>query len=187
MCDKAVNRCFFVFDSIPDRYKTQEMCDRVVSEDLCWVVYCPEKYKTQRMCDEAVDDSLSALKIIPYWFVTSKMTKKLFTALHADDNRFYFNEDSGNIVFSCNEMGILSTYLHNINIDDTNFNENGPETIVRIRLLAWHIKFEKRKALKKELNEEIMPIPWHSKRWQNFCMSEDEKKEIEPIFTEYYF
>ena len=31
MCDKAVNRCFFVFHSIPDWYKTQEMCDRVVS------------------------------------------------------------------------------------------------------------------------------------------------------------
>ena len=31
MCNKAVNGCFFVFNSIPDRYKTQEMCDRVVS------------------------------------------------------------------------------------------------------------------------------------------------------------
>ena len=29
-----------------------------------------------------------------------------------------------------------------------------------------------------------MPIAWHPKRWWNFCMSEDEKKEIEPIFTE---
>ena len=33
ICNKAVNRCFFVFDSIPDQYKTQEMCDKVVSED----------------------------------------------------------------------------------------------------------------------------------------------------------
>ena len=29
-----------------------------------------------------------------------------------------------------------------------------------------------------------MPITWHPKRWWNLCMSEDEKKEIEPIFTE---
>ena len=29
-----------------------------------------------------------------------------------------------------------------------------------------------------------MPIAWHPKRWWNFCMSEDEKKETEPIFTE---
>ena len=29
MCDKAVNKCFFVFDSIPDQYKTQEMCNNL--------------------------------------------------------------------------------------------------------------------------------------------------------------
>ena len=33
------------------------------------------------MCDEAVDDSLATLELIPDWFVTSKMIKKLFTAL----------------------------------------------------------------------------------------------------------
>ena len=29
-----------------------------------------------------------------------------------------------------------------------------------------------------------MPIAWYPKRWSNFFMSEGEKKEIEPIFTE---
>ena len=33
MCNKAVNRCFFVFDSIPEKRKSQEICNRVVSED----------------------------------------------------------------------------------------------------------------------------------------------------------
>ena len=32
MCDKAVNRCFFVFASIPDQYKTQEMFNTVASK-----------------------------------------------------------------------------------------------------------------------------------------------------------
>ena len=67
MCNKAVNRCFFEFDSIPDQYKTQEMCD------------------------EAVDDSLAILKFISDSFVTSKMIKKLFTALYADENILYFH------------------------------------------------------------------------------------------------
>ena len=31
MWDKSVNRCFFVFDSILEQYKTQEVCDRVFS------------------------------------------------------------------------------------------------------------------------------------------------------------
>ena len=29
-----------------------------------------------------------------------------------------------------------------------------------------------------------MVIVQHPKRWWNFCMSEDKKKEIEPIFNE---
>ena len=36
---------------------------------------------------------------------------------------------------------------------------------------------------KKKINEELIPIVWHPKRWWNFRMSEDNEKEIEPIFT----
>ena len=52
------------------------------------------------MCDGAVDDYLAALKLIPDWFVTSEMIKKLFTALYADENILYFNEASDNVVFN---------------------------------------------------------------------------------------
>ena len=128
------------------------------------------------MCDEAVDDSLAALKLILDWLVTSKMIKTLYTALGTDEDILYFNEDSGNAVFSCTEMGILNIDLNDINLDK-NFNKDYPDSIILIRLLAWHIKLEKRKVLKKELNEELMSIAWHSKRWLNFCMSEDEKKK----------
>ena len=87
------------------------------------------------MCDEAVDDSLGALKLIPDWFVTSKMITKLFTALYADENIPYFNKDSGNVVFNCNEMGILNIDLNSINLDDTS-DEDEPDTVILIRLLA---------------------------------------------------
>ena len=30
---------------------------------------------------------------------------------------------------------------------------------------------------------ELMQIVWNPKKWWNFCMSEDEKEEIEPIFA----
>ena len=80
-------------------------------------------------------------------------------------------------------MGILNIDLNNINLDN-NFDEDDPDTIILIRLLAWHIRFEKCKAFKKKMSEELMPIAWHPKSSWNFCMSEDEKKEIELIFTE---
>ena len=81
------------------------------------------------MCDNAVDDCLAALKLVPNWFVTSKMIKRLFTALYADDNIIYFNEDSGNAVFSCNGTGILNIDLNRINLDNSYYDENDPKTI----------------------------------------------------------
>ena len=158
--DHAVNKFFLAFIYIPDRYKAQKICDRVISKDPFMLVYCPEKYKIQRMCDKTVNNCLEVLKFIRDWFVTIKMIKRFLTALYADDDIFYFNEDSGDVIFFCNERGILSIDLNNINLDDTNYNKHDPETIIHVRILAWNIKSEKRKALKKELNEETMLIAW---------------------------
>ena len=65
VCDKPVNRCYFVFDSIPDWYKTQETYEKVVSENPFLIVYCPDKYKALRMCRKAVDHSLAAFNLFP--------------------------------------------------------------------------------------------------------------------------
>ena len=56
------------------------------------------------------------------------MIKSVFTALYTDENMLYFNEDSDNVLFSRNEMGILNIYLSNFNLDN-NFDEDGPDTI----------------------------------------------------------
>ena len=104
------------------------------------------------------NDGLATLKFIPDLFVTSKTVKKLLSTLYADDNILYYNEDSVKVIFSCNEMGILNIDLNNINLDVTYYNEDDPETIIHIRLLSWPIKFEKRKAFKKEFNEELMLV-----------------------------
>ena len=68
MCDKAVDKWFFVFDFIFDQYKTQEMCDTVISNDPSLVVYCPDNYKNKKICEEPVDDCLAALNLVPDWF-----------------------------------------------------------------------------------------------------------------------
>ena len=103
--------------------------------------------------------------------------------MYTDENILYFNEGSGDVVFNCNGMGILNIDLNNINRDN-NFDEDDPDTIVLIRLLSWHIKFEKREELKKELSKELIPIAWHPNKWCDWCISEDEKKEIDPMFIE---
>ena len=92
-------------------------------------------------------------KFVPNWFVTSKIIEKLFTDLYVDENILYFNEKSDNVIFNCNGMGICSIYFNNINLDDINYGEDDPQTIIHIRVLAWHIKFEKGKQLKKKISE----------------------------------
>ena len=41
------------------------------------------------MCGKPVDDFLQTLNFVPDWFVTSKMIKKLFTTLYADEIILY--------------------------------------------------------------------------------------------------
>ena len=63
-------------------------------------------------------------------------------------------------------MVILHIDFNNVSLDK-NFDEDDPNTIILIRLLLWHIKFEKRKPLKKELNEELMPVGLgRVRRWE---------------------
>ena len=56
---------FFVFDSVPDQYKTQEMCDKVVSEDPLMLKYDINRYKVHEMWNKAVDANLLTLRFIP--------------------------------------------------------------------------------------------------------------------------
>ena len=81
------------------------------------------------MCDEAVDGCLTALKFVPDWFVTNKIIKNLYSALFVDGDVLFFHQNSGNVTFSSNKMGILSVDLNNINIDDANYYEDYPTTI----------------------------------------------------------
>ena len=102
--------------------------------------------------------------------------------MSVDENILYFNGNSGNVVFVSIEMSILNIDLNNINLDN-NFDEVGSDTVILIKLLAWHIKFEDTKNLTK-INEQVIPIAWHPLTWWNFCMSEGETKQIELIFVE---
>ena len=114
------------------------MCDKIISENDFILKYCPDKYVTQKMCDEVVADFLPTLNFVPDWFVASKVIKikKLFTALYADDNIVYFDEESANaVLFNFDEMGILDIDLNKINLDN-DFDEDDPDTINHVRLLA---------------------------------------------------
>ena len=153
ICDKAVDDYSVALEFGPHQYKTQEMCRKTITKYYFALKYCSDKYITQKKCDEAVDNFLLTLNFVPDWFVTSEMIKKLFTALFADENILYFDDDLGIdldldlVVFNCNETGILNKDLSCINLDDNNFDEDYPCTIIHVRPLPWYAKFEKLKEL----------------------------------------
>ena len=91
---------------------------------------------------------------------------------------YSFDEDSGNVLFSNDEMGILSVNLNNINLDDDNFYEDDPKSIIHVRLLPWYNKFKQCKAFIKEINEELMLVACHPTRWWYWYMTEDKKKKL---------
>ena len=130
---KGVDTCHFVFDSVLDWCKTQEMCDKVISEDRFMLKYCPDKSNTQEMGDKAVKAFLPALKFVPDWFVTSKIIKKLDDALFVNDDIIFMNKDSNNITFFGGDIGVLSVDLDKIYLDDVNFDEDDPEIIIHVR------------------------------------------------------
>ena len=57
--------------------------------------------------------------------------------MNVDENILYFNEESANVVFSCNEIVILTIDLKNINLDNK-FDEDDPDTIILAN--AVHLK-----------------------------------------------
>ena len=184
MCDKAVDICSFVIDSVLDQYKTQEMCDKVVSKDPFMLKYCLDRYKTQEICDKAVDTFLPTLKFVPSWFVLSNMIKKHNDGLFSNDDIIFIHEDFNNVTFFSDEMGVLGVDFNTINLDDVNFREDNHEIIIYVRLMVWPNRFKQRKTFKEEISKTLMHVAWHHTRWWHWCKPEDKKKETEPPFIQ---
>ena len=49
-------------------------------------------------------------------------------------------------------------------------------------MIEWYHDYQKRKAQKAKIKDELMPIAWHPSRWWDWCVPEDEERETEKIF-----
>ena len=107
------------------------------------------------------------------------MIKKLDDDLFCNDDIIFVNEDSNFVTYFSDEMGIRSVDLNNINLDNANFDEDDLETIIHVRLMAWHNRFKQHKVFKKEIRKELIPIGCQPTKW--WYWSEEEKKK-DPFF-----
>ena len=47
--------------------------------------------------------------------------------------------------------------------------------------IEWYEGYQKRRAQKAQIEKELMSITWHTSRYWDWCMSEDEKQETEKL------
>ena len=50
--------------------------------------------------------------------------------------------------------------------------------------MAWHNRFKQKKACEKEISEQLMSVAWHPTKWWDWCISKDEKKEIDSFLID---
>ena len=59
----------------------------------------------------------------------------------------------------CDDMGFNTGDINNINLDDDDaFDEDEPESINYVTLIAWRNWFKQRKTCKKEISKELVTV-----------------------------
>ena len=107
---------FFVFDSVPDQYKTQEMRDKVVFKEPSVLKYCIDNYKIQEMCYKAVGAFLTTVNFVSDWFATNKMLGKLDDVVFFEDDKVFLDEESDNVTFFSDDRDLVNTNLNNVSL-----------------------------------------------------------------------
>ena len=75
------------------------------------------------MSDKAVDDFSASIKTCFRLVCYKKNYKRLHSNLFLDGGILFFDDDSGNVTFSTDEMGNLSVGLNNIKLCYDNFDK----------------------------------------------------------------
>ena len=151
MCDEAVDICGILFDCVIDQYITQEMCDKVPPKKHFRLTYSHDGYKSPEICEKAVESYLQILKFVPDWFITSKTFKKLDNVVFSNDEIILGDIDSIviTLLFFSNEIGFNSVKFNNVNLDDDNFDNFGPEIINNVIVIVCCNRYKQHKMCKK--------------------------------------
>ena len=111
------------------------------------------------MCESAVKDELETLEFVPDHFKTQITFSSQFV-------RDWF--------VTYQQLKIWN------NVDDDDDDDDDYDDDDEI--IEWYNGYQKRKARKAKIKEELMPIAWYPSRWWDWCISEEEKKETEELW-----
>ena len=157
MCEKAIEDGPQTLEYVPDHLKTEKICMEAVHTKPYTLRYVPDYFKTQEMCDEAVRMELYSLEFVPDRLKTHEMCNE---AMRRGQHALQFAPDW---VVVLQEMWCED-------FDDNDY------------LIRSRNAYQKRKAQKAKIKEQLLPIAWHPSRWWNWCIANDEKKETEKLW-----
>ena len=162
MCERAIEDESETLEYVPNHFKTQMMCERAVENEPDTLKFVPDHFKTQRMCERAVENEPYNLKFVPDQYKTQGMCDD---AVWEDPYSLRLISDW---FVTQQQLKIWNDYDNYCNND---------------KLIEWYDGYQKRKAQKASIKEELMPIAWHPSRWWDWCVPEDEEKEMEKLWV----
>ena len=164
------------------------MCEKTVKKNPSMLKYVPDYLKTEKMCERAVEEDSWSLANVPDHFKRKDMCKgvHLHTWLIGHFPDHFKRQDM------CNEAVELDPFFLRfvpdwfVSQEQLKLWHDGDDWLIRWwynnRLIKWYDRYEKRKAQKAKIKEELMRVAKHLSRWWDWCMSEDEKQETEKLW-----
>ena len=134
------------------------MCNEAVQRAPWTLEHVSDQYKTQEMCNKVVQGDPWTLEHVPDQYETQELCNE---ALQRDPEVLEYVPDWF--------VTLQKMWYEEFDDDDEN--------------IMWRDAYIKRKAQKAKIKEKLMPIAWHPDRWWNWCVTEDEKKELEICCT----
>ena len=104
------------------------------------------------MGDKAVYACLLQLRCVADWLATNKILENRDNVLLPNDDIDLDDIDSDTGTFCSVGTGLNTIDLNNINLGNEKFDEDDPETVIHIRLMAWCNRYKQRKACKKDIS-----------------------------------
>ena len=174
MCDEAVRKNSLSLAYVPGCFKTQEMYNEAVKNKLCMLLFVPDHFWTHEMCNEVIPTMPDVFHRIANWFETQEMYDKTVKEdssplqfvpdwfvkqeqidLWDDDKSYEWHDDGKDKFFDGYD-------------DEDNFFDQYED-------------YQKRKAQKASIKEELLRIVWHTSRYWDWCMTVDEKQRIKKL------
>ena len=172
-------------DYVPDHFKTKRMCERAVEDEPETLEYVPNHLKTEEMCKEAMRNNPYMLRYVADHFKTQGMCERAFEkypyelgcVLDHFKTKRMCNEAVHRGPWNLRHVTDWFVTQQRIKLwHDYHYWQNDD------RFIKWHNGYQKRKAKKAKIKDELMPIAQHPSRWWDWCVPEGEKKETENIF-----